>query len=55
MLLFADNSGALVAGLLSGLWLLPAIGFKGSFYLLGTMLTANLAVLLIISKKQKQI
>lgn len=55
MLLFADNSGALVAGLLSGLWLLPAIGFKGSFYLLGSMLTANLVILLFISKKQKQI
>ncbi|MGM0599051.1 MAG: hypothetical protein ACQETH_04455 [Candidatus Rifleibacteriota bacterium] len=55
MLLFADNSGALVAGLLSGLWLLPAIGFKGSFYLLGSMLTANLIVLLIISKKQQKI
>lgn len=48
LLLFADNAGALSAGLGSGLWLLPTIGMQGCFVLLAAMLLANFAVLLLL-------
>ena len=51
LLLFADNFGALAAGLFSGLWLLPAIGMHGCFILLGTLLFFNLIILLILNKR----
>ncbi len=50
MLLFADNAGALLTGLGSGLWLLPTIGMRGSFILLATLLILNLALLLVIAR-----
>jgi spermidine synthase len=52
LLLFSDNAGALVAGLVSGLWLLPTIGMKGSFFLLTALLLTNLAILLVISRRR---
>jgi predicted membrane-bound spermidine synthase len=52
MLLFSDNAGALAAGLVSGLWLLPTIGMKGSFFLLTALLLTNLAILLVISRRR---
>jgi predicted membrane-bound spermidine synthase len=52
LLLFSDNAGALVAGLVSGLWLLPTIGMKGSFFLLTALLLTNLAILLVVSRRR---
>jgi hypothetical protein len=49
-LLFADNLGALGAGIASGLWLLPTIGMKNSFFLLAILLAGNLLILLLIKK-----
>jgi len=51
MLLFADSSGALFSGLLSGLVLLPAIGMRGCFFLLLTCLLANLLSLLFFRRR----
>lgn len=51
LLLFSDNAGALFSGFLSGLILLPALGMKGSFYLLLIFLTANLVSLLFFRKR----
>lgn len=51
LLLFSDNTGALIAGLISGLWLLPVIGMKGSFLLLASLLVTNLIILLVLSKR----
>lgn len=53
LLLFADNLGALAAGLGSGLWLLPAIGMQGCFILLLGLLSANLLILLLMASRQK--
>jgi len=51
LLLSADNGGALIAGALSGLWLLPAIGMSNCFLLLFTALTLNLVALLIFAPR----
>ncbi|PKL43769.1 MAG: hypothetical protein CVV41_08350 [Candidatus Riflebacteria bacterium HGW-Riflebacteria-1] len=51
LLIFADNTGALVTGALSGLWLLPAIGMRGCFALLCTALALNMAGLLIFAHR----
>lgn len=51
LLLFADSSGALFSGLLSGLVLLPAIGMRGCFYLLLICLAANLLSLLFFKRR----
>lgn len=51
LLVFADNTGALAAGTLSGLWLLPAIGMKNSFALLAVALGLNLVTLLLFGGK----
>lgn len=50
LLLFADNAGALLAGLSSGLWLLPTLGMQGCFVLLATMLAANQIALFLLKK-----
>lgn len=51
LLIFADNSGALVTGALSGLWLLPAIGMIGCFALLCSALVLNLIGLLLFAHR----
>jgi predicted membrane-bound spermidine synthase len=51
ILMFSDNLGALLAGLASGLWLLPTYGMKASFYLLGFMLSINLLFLFILHRR----
>lgn len=50
LLLLADNSGALLAGALSGLWLLPAFGMQTCFGLLCAALLINLIGLFIFSR-----
>lgn len=50
LLLFADNSGALLAGALSGLWLLPAFGMQACFGLLCAALLINFSGLFIYSR-----
>lgn len=54
LLLFADNAGALLAGVLSGLWLLPSFGMRISFFILAAALIANLIGLLLFSRRLRE-
>ncbi|MFZ5952135.1 MAG: hypothetical protein ACOYXC_15630 [Candidatus Rifleibacteriota bacterium] len=54
LLLFSDNAGALLAGLGSGLWLLPTIGMQGCFILLAAILSINMGSLIILNGHFKQ-
>lgn len=51
LLLFSDSAGAMLTGLLSGLWLLPAFGMQNCFAMLCTALSINFIGLLLFSKK----
>ena len=51
LLIFADNSGALFTGALSGLWLLPAIGMSACFALLCAALILNMVGLLLFAHR----
>jgi hypothetical protein len=51
LLIFADNSGALLIGALSGLWLLPAIGMSACFALLCSALVLNMAGLMLFAHR----
>jgi predicted membrane-bound spermidine synthase len=51
LLISADNCGALLAGALSGLWLLPAIGMRACFSILCAALVFNLVALLIFAHR----
>ncbi len=54
ILLFSDNAGALLAGLGSGLWLLPTLGMQGCFIMLTAILSINLGSLIILNGHFKQ-
>lgn len=54
LLLFSDNAGALLAGVLSGLWLLPSFGMRISFFILAAALIANLIGLLLFSRRLQE-
>lgn len=51
LLLFSDSAGAMLTGLSSGLWLLPAFGMQNCFAMLCTALIINYVSLLLFSKK----